>query len=70
MEDMAWIDGTSFRMGSEDFYSEEGPVHEVRVGGFWIDRLHRSKAKLPAVAVWRSYPSSPFPVARGSVDGL
>jgi formylglycine-generating enzyme len=35
---MAWIDGSSFRMGSEDFYPEEGPVREVEVGGFWIDR--------------------------------
>lgn len=25
-------------MGSEDFYPEEAPVHEVSVDGFWIDR--------------------------------
>lgn len=25
-------------MGSEDFYPEEGPVHEVSVDGFWMDR--------------------------------
>ena len=24
-------------MGSEDFYPEERPVHEVTVGGFWMD---------------------------------
>jgi len=24
-------------MGSEDFYAEERPVHEARVGGFWMD---------------------------------
>jgi sulfatase modifying factor 1 len=24
-------------MGSEDFYPEEGPVHEVGVDGFWMD---------------------------------
>jgi sulfatase modifying factor 1 len=35
---MQWIPGGSFRMGSEDFYPEEGPVHEVSVDGFWIDR--------------------------------
>lgn len=34
---MVWIDGGSFRMGSENFYPEEGPVHRVRVDGFWID---------------------------------
>ncbi len=25
-------------MGSEDFYPEERPVHEVTVDGFWMDR--------------------------------
>ena len=25
-------------MGSEDFYPEEGPVHEVTVDGFWMDQ--------------------------------
>jgi formylglycine-generating enzyme len=34
---MAWIPSGTFRMGSEDFYPEEKPVHEVRVDGFWID---------------------------------
>jgi formylglycine-generating enzyme required for sulfatase activity len=28
---MAWIPGGTFRMGSEDFYREERPVHEVTV---------------------------------------
>jgi formylglycine-generating enzyme len=35
---MSWIPGGTFRMGSDlDGYPEEGPVHEVRVGGFWMD---------------------------------
>ncbi len=34
---MRWIPGGRFRMGSEDFYPEERPVHEVSVDGFWID---------------------------------
>ena len=34
---MAWISGGTFRMGSEDFYPEERPVHEVSVDGFWMD---------------------------------
>ena len=34
---MTWIPGGTFRMGSEDFYSEERPVHEVSVDGFWMD---------------------------------
>ncbi len=36
--DMIWIPGGTFRMGSEDFYPEERPVHEVTVDGFWVDR--------------------------------
>lgn len=35
---MVWIPGGSFEMGSDRFYPEERPVHEVRVDGFWIDR--------------------------------
>jgi len=35
---MVWIDGGSFRMGSDAFYPEERPVHTVAVDGFWIDR--------------------------------
>ena len=37
-EGMAWVAGGEFRMGSEDFYPEEGPVRPVGVEGFWIDR--------------------------------
>jgi sulfatase modifying factor 1 len=37
--DMVRIVGGGFRMGSADFYLEEGPVHEVTVDGFWIDRF-------------------------------
>ena len=35
--DMRWIPGGTFRMGSNDFYPEERPVHDVSVDGFWID---------------------------------
>lgn len=34
---MAWVPGGRFRMGSDDFYPEERPVHPVRVDGFWMD---------------------------------
>jgi formylglycine-generating enzyme required for sulfatase activity len=34
---MIWIPGGTFRMGSNDFYSEERPVHRVKVDGFWMD---------------------------------
>jgi formylglycine-generating enzyme required for sulfatase activity len=34
---MVWVSGGSFLMGSEEFYPEERPVHEVEVDDFWID---------------------------------
>jgi formylglycine-generating enzyme len=34
---MVWIPGGAFKMGSEDFYPDERPVHEARVVGFWMD---------------------------------
>ncbi|GAB2642941.1 formylglycine-generating enzyme family protein [Gordonia jinhuaensis] len=36
-KDMVWIAGGTFWLGSEDFYFEERPVHQVRVDGFWMD---------------------------------
>ena len=36
--DMVWIPGGTFRMGSDDHYPEEAPAHRVTVDGFWIDR--------------------------------
>ena len=36
-EGMRWIPGGTFAMGSEDFYPEERPVHQVAVDGFWMD---------------------------------
>src|SRR5262245_2769883 len=36
-KNMVWIPGGAFRMGSADFYPEEGPVHAVAVDGFWMD---------------------------------
>jgi formylglycine-generating enzyme required for sulfatase activity len=35
--EMVWIPGGSFAMGSNDHYPEEAPVHQVTVGGFWIE---------------------------------
>jgi sulfatase modifying factor 1 len=35
---MNWIPGGTFRMGSDQHYPEEAPVHRAIVDGFWIDR--------------------------------
>ena len=37
-ENMVWIPGGTFLMGSDDHYPEEAPAHEVTVDGFWMDR--------------------------------
>ncbi|MGH9482074.1 MAG: SUMF1/EgtB/PvdO family nonheme iron enzyme, partial [Terriglobales bacterium] len=37
-DDMVWIPGGEFRMGSERHYPEEAPVRQVAVNGFWMDR--------------------------------
>jgi formylglycine-generating enzyme required for sulfatase activity len=38
-DNMAWVPGGAFRMGSDKHYPEEAPAHNVSVGGFWIDRF-------------------------------
>jgi formylglycine-generating enzyme required for sulfatase activity len=35
---MIFIPGSTFRMGSDNHYPEEAPVHRVTVDGFRIDR--------------------------------
>jgi len=37
-ENMAWIPGGTFLMGSNDHYPEEAPAHYVTVEGFWMDK--------------------------------
>ena len=48
-KNMVWIEGGSFLMGSDEFYPEERPVHEVAVDGFWIDE------RQVTVAEWRRF---------------
>ena len=37
-ENMLWIPGGTFMMGSNNHYPEEAPVHISSVGGFWLDK--------------------------------
>src|SRR5262250_2366846 len=37
-ENMVWIPGGTFLMGSDRHYPEEAPAHKVTVNGFWMDR--------------------------------
>ena len=36
--DMVFIQGGTFRMGSDKYYLEEAPAHRVTMSAFWIDR--------------------------------
>jgi len=38
-EDMVWVPGATFLMGSDRHYREEAPAHHVSVAGFWMDRF-------------------------------
>jgi formylglycine-generating enzyme len=37
-DDMVWVPGGTYRMGSDHHYPEEAPAHRVTVDGFWMDR--------------------------------
>ena len=43
--DMVWISGGTFRMGSNDHYPEEAPVHQVTVDGFWMNKYQVTNAQ-------------------------
>ena len=44
-EDMVWIPGGDFLMGSNNHYREEAPAHEVSVDGFWMDQFAVTNAQ-------------------------
>ena len=53
--DAVWIPGGTFRMGSDDYYPEEAPVHRVTVDGFWIDRTPVTNRQFRAFVDATSY---------------
>ena len=46
-DDMVWIPGGVFLMGSDRHYPEEAPAHRVKVDGFWMDRHAVTNAAVP-----------------------
>ena len=52
---MAWVPSATFRMGSNDHYPEEAPVHVVEVDGFWIDRLPVTNGEFAAFVSETAY---------------
>jgi len=45
---MVWIEGGTFRMGSDEHYAEERPAHRVTVDGFFIDPAPVTNAQFRA----------------------
>lgn len=50
-DDMVFVPGGTFQMGSNDFYPEEAPVHRVSVDGLWFDRTPITNAAFAAFVV-------------------
>jgi formylglycine-generating enzyme len=48
LQELAWVPSATLRMGSNDHYPEEAPVHAVAVDGFWIDRLQVTNSEFAA----------------------
>ena len=44
--EMIRVEGGTFRMGSNDHYREEAPIHRVSVDGFWIDHTPVANRKV------------------------
>ena len=51
MNEMVWLPGGTFRMGSDRHYPEEAPSHRVTVDGFWIDKTPVTNRQVQTVCV-------------------
>jgi sulfatase modifying factor 1 len=64
-ENMAWIPGGTFLMGSDHHYPEEAPAHRVSVQGFWMDthtvtnREFGKFVKETGYVTWAERPANP-----------
>ena len=56
-EDMVWIAGGEFEMGTDGElgWADERPAHRVRVNGFWIDRTEVTNAAFSAFVAATGY---------------
>ena len=54
-EDMVLLPTGTFRMGSEEFYPDERPVHERTVSAFWIDRFEVTNEQYAAFVADTGY---------------
>jgi formylglycine-generating enzyme len=54
-ENMVWVDGATYRMGSDSHYPEEAPAHRVTVDGFWIDACHVTNGQFAAFTAETGY---------------
>lgn len=54
MDDMVWVDGGSFILGSDSELASgaEGPAHEVKLDGFFIAKYELSQALFREVMGW------------------
>lgn len=52
---MVLLPGGAFRMGSDEFYPDERPVHERTVAAFWIDRYEVTNERYAAFVADTGY---------------
>ena len=60
---MTWVPGATFRMGSNEHYPEEAPVHHVTVDGFWVDTApvtNRQFAEFVRATAYRTVAERPL----------
>jgi formylglycine-generating enzyme len=54
-DQMVWVPGGTFLMGSDNHYPEEAPTHLVRVDGFWMDQTPVTNAQFRRFVEETSY---------------
>ena len=74
--DMVWIPGGRFTMGANDGQSDEKPLHDVKVDGFWMDKTEVTNEQFARFVAATGYvtvaerPPDPKQFPGVSPDGL